>query len=137
MSDQYTKPLPDVRDPVNGPFWDGTRAHELRFQRCEACGAIRWAPGRICPECQTVGGTWEAVAPTGRLHTWVTYHRAFDTRFADDVPYTVGQILTDAGPMLYGLVLAEPDQLVLDAPVTAVFDEVTPDVTLVRWKPTG
>jgi len=32
-------------------FWDGTRAKELRIQKCGACGALRHPPGPACPTC--------------------------------------------------------------------------------------
>ena len=39
MSD-YTKPLPRGED-LNGEFYQFCKQHELRFQRCQDCGAWR------------------------------------------------------------------------------------------------
>ena len=39
----YAKPLP-VPDTDTEAFWEGCHAHELRGQRCTACGSFRWPP---------------------------------------------------------------------------------------------
>jgi hypothetical protein len=35
---------------------------------------------------------------------------------------------------MYGLMIGEPESFVLDAPVHAVFESVTPEVAFVRWQ---
>src|ERR1700728_4319749 len=102
---EYAKPLPNLEDPVTAPFWEGTRAHKLMFQQCANCSYLRWPPGEVCPECQTIGGEWVAVPTTGFLYSYATYHRALDGRFKNDVPYSVGMIQLDAGPRIFGAMI--------------------------------
>jgi hypothetical protein len=73
------------------------------------------------------------VSPRGTLYSFATYQRAFDPRFSADLPYTIGYIELDDGPRMIGTIVADPARLVIGAAVRAVFDPVTPDVTLVRW----
>jgi uncharacterized protein len=134
MTTTYTKPLPDVNDEATAPFWAGTREGRLLVQKCDNCAYLRWPPGPICPECQSADSAWVDVKPVGRLWSVAVYHRPFDREFAADVPYSVGLVELDEGPRMYGLMIGEPESFVLDAPVHAVFESVTPEVAFVRWQ---
>jgi uncharacterized OB-fold protein len=128
------KPLPDVDDPITAPFWVATRESRLVVQRCANCGHLRWPPGPICPECQTPGGEWTQIAPTGELWSFAIYQRALDPAFSDDIPYAVGLIELDDGPRMYGKMVGDIDTLAVGLRVHAVFEAVTPEVTFVRWQ---
>jgi uncharacterized OB-fold protein len=134
MTTEYLKPLPDVTNRDNAPFWAGANAHKLMCQRCARCSALRWPPRRVCPECLSLDATWVELRPTGRLYSFTTYYRAFDSRFSGDIPYSVGQIELDDGPRMIGLLRAPPEKLLVDSPVRAVFHRVAPEVTLVQWE---
>jgi uncharacterized OB-fold protein len=68
------------------------------------------------------------------LLSYATYERAFDNRFRQDIPYSVGYVELDDGPRVIGTILGDPNSFIIGAPVQAVFDDVTPEVTLIRWK---
>jgi uncharacterized OB-fold protein len=131
---EYAKPLPDVTQSLTAPFWAAAREGRLVVQRCARCGYLRWVPGPLCNECQQSGGDWTELPPQGRLVTFAEYHRAFDKSFASDVPYAVGLIQLTAGPRMYGKLTALVETGDIGRPVHAVFEAVTPDVTLVRWE---
>jgi uncharacterized protein len=133
MSDRM-RPLPDVDDPQNAPFWAGTQRNELRMQKCLVCGYVRWPPGPLCPECQSPDSDWTPVEPRGTLYSYATYHRAFDSAFAAVIPYTVALIELSSGPRMYGMLVSEPADALIDSPVEAVFVRVTDRVTFVHWK---
>ena len=130
---EYTKPLPNLDDPTTEPFWRGTRERKLMAQRCPSCSYVRWPPGPLCPECQTRGGEWTEIQPTGTLWSIAEYHRAFDPTFNDETPYTVGLVELDDGPRMYGVMSGAPGSFTPGEAVEAVFFEATTDVTLVRW----
>jgi hypothetical protein len=125
--------MPDVEDPLTAPFWAGTAERKLVVQKCAHCGYLRWPPGPLCPECQTEGGAWTEVRPSGTLWSIATYHRALDPAFAGDVPYTVALVELDDGPRMYGRIDGDPAALKLDGAVRATFDDVAPGVTFVGW----
>jgi hypothetical protein len=136
----YAKPLPDPRDQATAAFWAGTRESLLLIQKCAACGYLRWPPAPACPECLSTRAEWTRVSPTGTLLTYCVYHRAFSKAFAGDIPYAVGYVQLDDGPRLYGTMAGAPSTLgalAVGLPVHAVFDPVTPEVTLVRWAVTA
>jgi uncharacterized protein len=129
----YTKPLPDVADPLVAPFWEGTRQSRLVVQTCSTCGYRRWPPGLVCPECQSPDSEWTEVDAAGELYSYATYHRALDKAFSDDVPYSVGLIQLDSGPRMLGTMRNPEEELRIGGRVRAVFEAVTPEVTFVRW----
>ncbi len=131
------KKLPDLTDPLTQPFWEGTANGIIRVQRCDNCGYLRWPPATLCQNCQTIGGTWVEVSPQGTLYSYVTYHRAFDTAFEDDIPYTVALVALDDGPRMYGRLLGEVETSSVGKPVRAVFEKVAPEVTYVWWELAG
>jgi uncharacterized OB-fold protein len=132
MSD-YAKPLPDPQHPATAAFWQGTRESKLLVQKCADCGYLRWPPGPACPKCLSPEAAWTPVRPNGTLITYCVYRRAFSPAFADDVPYAVGYVELDDGPRMYGTIVSELDSLQAGRPVQAVFEPVTPEVSLVHW----
>jgi uncharacterized protein len=129
----YDRPLPDVTRPRTEEFWSGTQQGQIRLQRCDACGYLRFPPARICPECLAAQSRWTELRPSGKLYSFATYRRAFDKRFERHLPYTVAYVELDDGPRMVGTLIAGAEQAAVGSRVTAVFDPVTPEVTLVRW----
>lgn len=130
----YAKPLPDLTSPLTAPFWRATREGTLLVQKCGQCGYLRWPPGPVCNECHAPGGEWTPVSAAGVLYSYAEYHRALAPGFADDVPYAVGLIELDEGPRMYGMLTSLARTEDVGRRVHAVFDTVTPEVTLVKWQ---
>ena len=132
MADSYDKPLPQPdRDSL--PFWQGTRAGELRVQRCNACSRYRFPARAVCANCHSFDASWVSLSGRGRILSWITTHRAFMPAYAEEVPYTVVHVALDEQPdvQMFGLLEgAEPRG---GMPVRAVFVRVTEDETLVHW----
>jgi hypothetical protein len=128
-------PLPDLTDPATAPFWAAARDRRLVAQACPECAALRWPPRPLCPECLAPGGDWAALAPTGTVWSYAVYRRAMQRAFAAIVPYTVALVELDAGIRMVGRVLGPPEDVRAGLRVTAAFEPVTEDVTLVHWSP--
>jgi uncharacterized OB-fold protein len=116
-------PLPDVDDELTAGYFAGAADGELRIPRCTACGRWCWYPEPVCPGC---GGplTWTATAGRGALFSWVTVERAFLPAFAEMVPFVTALVALDEDPavrIVTLLVDADPQELVVDQPMTAVF----------------
>ncbi|MGI9477641.1 MAG: Zn-ribbon domain-containing OB-fold protein [Hyphomicrobiaceae bacterium] len=72
----------------------------------------------------------------GKLHSWTVVRRAFSPEFADKIPYVIGLVeFADAPGIRYlaDIINAEPEQLVIDMAVDAVFDTSNP--SLVHFQP--
>ena len=125
--------LPTVDGP-DQPFWRALRRGEVCVQRCGNCGLHRFPATRFCPQCRSETSEWHAVAPTGIIETWCIFHRAYFDGL--DVPYTVIQVRLDCGVRLFSNpVGVEAAALRIGLPVEAVFEDITSDVTLLKFKP--
>jgi uncharacterized OB-fold protein len=136
MTSPAPKPLlPNTASPLAAPFWQAAREHRFVMQRCAGCGALRWPPKPICPTCLRAGAAedWTEIADTGEIWSFAVYHRAFHPSLADRLPYNVAYIKLDAGPMFISNVMGAND-LAIGARVKACYDDVTPDVTLVKFQ---
>ena len=130
----YARPLPRITED-NAPFWAAARRHELRLQKCDACGRLWWPPGPVCPECLDDRITWTPVSGRGTVSIFVVFHKAWFPEFTSDLPYAVVQVELEEGPRLTAnLVDVRPGEIRVGLPVTVVFDDVTPEVTIPRFR---
>jgi len=137
MSAGYAKPLPRITGE-NRPFWEAARRHELRLQRCGACGRFRYPPAPVCPQCLSEDAEWAPVSGRGKVSTFVVMHKVYFPSFAGDAPYNVVQVELDEGPRLTANLVGVPNaEIAVGMPVEVVFDDVTPDVTLPRFRRAG
>jgi uncharacterized OB-fold protein len=119
-----TFPLPDLTDPITGPFWDAAARGELALPRCGGCGAWCWYPRESCRGCGTAGPRWTPVAGRGRLFSFAVVRRAFLPAFADLVPFATGLVTLDEAPgvrLATRIVDAPLDDLAIDTLVEVVF----------------
>ena len=133
----YEKPVP-VPSAATEFFWQGCKEHRLRLQRCDACGAFRFPPGPLCPECLSTD--WHVADLSGRasLYTFGVYHRMYHPGFKADLPYVVGIIELEEGPRLLSNVIGcAPGDVRCGMPLKVVFEDVTEAVTLYKFAPAG
>ena len=132
-------PLPST-DGLDRPYWEGTRAHELRVQRCARCATWRWGPEWICHSCRSLETEWLAVEPVGRIYAWERVWHPVHPALKSAVPYVVALVeLPHAGAVrVVGNLVGDTHRSVrVGAPVRAVFEdhaECDPPFTLVHWK---
>ena len=135
----YAKPLPHT-DVDSQPFWDACKLHELRAQRCADGQHFRWPPQAFCPECYSWKFEWARLAETGKVETFVVVHYAAVAAFQPDLPYVVAHIAidgTDGKVQVIGNVIGcRWEDVKVGMSVQAVFEDVTPEVTLAKFKPT-
>ena len=132
MSD-YTKPLPKPT-ATSRPFWDAAKRHELTLQRCGGCNSFIYYPRDRCPHCLSDQLRWHPVSGRGKVHSYTVVRRASTRSFADK-PYVLAIVELDEGPRMTTNVEAPPESIKVGLPVTVWFDDVTPDRTLVKFKP--
>ena len=135
---EYAKPLP-TPDLETRPFWEACKEHELRAQRCTACGAFRWPPRPICPRCRSWDHEWAKIEGTGEVYSYVVVFYSASPVFAAEMPYVVAHITmdgTDRAVRLISNVVDCPwEEVKVGMRVAVVFDDVTPDVSLPKFRP--
>ena len=131
---QYTKPLP-LMTGLTKQFYDWCKQRELRFQRCTKCGTWRHVPREICPECGSSDWEWAKSCGRGKVFTWTVAARPMHPAFVADIPYAPVVIQMEEGVRLLSQVIdCPPEELEMDMPVEVVFDDVTPEVTLPKFR---
>ena len=134
---EYKKPLPAI-STLNEPYWHGLKRHELKLQYCNDCAKTWYPPSPFCPVCWSRNFAWQKLSGQGKVNSWVVFHQAYFSSFKDDVPYNVAEVELEEGPrLLTNLVAMDYDDIIIDMPVEIVFDDVTEDVTLAKFRPTG
>ena len=134
---QYALPLP-VPDPLTRPFWESLRAHAIQLQRCGDCARFIYYPRAVCPSCLSDDLAWTPVTGRGVVHAFTIPSRHPTPAFGADVPYVVALIELDEGArILSNLVDVEPrpEAVKIGMPVEIVYDDVTEEITLPRFRP--
>jgi uncharacterized protein len=137
MVAEYRKPLPNPLNRESSlPFWEAAQRHELAMPRCTRCDRLFFYPREVCPVCLASDIDWVTVSGRGRLHSFTVIHQPANPAFRDDAPYIYAAVQLDEGPrMITNLVNCSPERARIDMPVIAVYDDVTPEVTLVKFQP--
>ncbi len=134
MSDEYQKPLPYISE-VTRPYWEAAKRHELVLQRCQGCGHYRYPPGDTCPRCLSDRLVWVKASGRGSVYTWTVFHQVYHHAFARDVPYAVVAVELEEGPRLAtNLVDYKTEDIEVGMPVEVVFDDVTEEITLPKFR---
>jgi uncharacterized OB-fold protein/acyl dehydratase len=120
--------------PDTAFFWAGTKAGELRIQRCGGCGALRHPPGPMCPSCGEAGdGGYVVAAGTGEVYSYVVHHHPPVP--GKRLPMVVALVQLPEGVRMVGeMPGVRPDQVRIGLPVRAAFARVDEDLTLPAWR---
>ena len=129
-----------MRPPVSPDtafFWAGTKAGELRIQRCGECGALRHPPGPACLSCgATRNQGFARAAGTGTVYSYVVHHHPPVP--GKRLPIIIALVeLTEGVRVMAELTGVEPDQVQIGMPVRASFTRIDDDLVLPGWRPDG
>lgn len=131
---EYAKPLPAITDENRG-FWEGAKRGKLRMQKCLACAHIRYPISHVCPKCLAYESEWTDLSGRGEVFSYVVFHQLYNKAFEKDIPYNVALVQLEEGPRMYGnIVGVDNDAVRIGDKVEAVFDPVTPEVTIPRFR---
>jgi len=70
------------------------------LQVCGECGAVQYPPREACVRCLSVQLTWKAQDGHGELIAETKLHHSLDPFFRDKLPWRVGLVRLDAGPIV-------------------------------------
>jgi uncharacterized OB-fold protein len=133
----YSKPLPTITDE-NREFGEGAKRGKLRMQKCGDCGHIRYPISHCCPKCLSMKYQWVDLSGRGEVFSYVVFHQLYNKAFEKDIPYNVALVQLEEGPRMYSNVVGvDNDAVKVGDKLEVVFDAVTPEVTIPRFKPRG
>lgn len=129
------KPLPRPTED-SAPFWAAARLSELRMQRCAHCELVRFPPSILCPRCLSDDAEWQRLSGRGTVFSWIIVHQSQHPAFNSDVPYNVAIVELAEGPRLHTNIVGCANQDIhIGMPVEVVFEQVSDDISLVRFRP--
>lgn len=136
MGEPYTGPIPKPT-PETKPYWEAAKRRVLAIQRCGDCATHFFYPRPMCPSCLSRNVHWIDAKGTGRLHTFVINHRP-PRKFPLPGPIVIGIVELDEGPRLLTQIVdvkPDPENVRCDMPVEVVFDDITDDIALPKFRP--
>jgi uncharacterized OB-fold protein len=132
---KYAKPLPHI-DEENRPWWEALKRHELYIQKCRDCGDLRYYPRALCTNCLSSRTEWLRTSGHGKVYTFTATYQNQAAGFRESLPYIMAYVELDEGlKMLTNLVECRPEQVKIGMPVEVVYEDVTPEVTLAKFRP--
>jgi uncharacterized OB-fold protein len=136
MAEPYTGPLPKPT-PETRQSWEAARPLRLVIQACAVCGTRSVYPRPLCPSCLSRRVRWIDASGRARLHTYVVNHRP-PRGFPVQGPFVIGIVELEEGPrMMSHIVDVAPDPAALrcDLPLEVVFEDLTPEITVPKFRP--
>ena len=123
--------------PETAHFWEGTKAGELRLQRCDSCQHVYFPPRPFCPACGHEEVSVFAASGKGTLYSY-----AISTLPAPGIepPYAVAIVALDEGPRIMTNIVncpQTPEALQLDMPLRVTFASQNEEITLPFFAPEG
>ena len=133
---EESRPLP-VPTPETKHFWEGTRAGELRLQRCDDCRHTYFPPRPFCPKCASRSVGVVKASGKAKLLSYVIHHRPAP---GFTPPYAIAVVELEEGPRMMTNIVGcpqTPEALVLDMSLEVTFERQTDQITLAFFKPAG
>jgi len=129
------KPLPRVDEESRG-FWEALARHELYVQECGGCGTRRYYPRALCPRCLGDRTVWVRARGRGTVYSFTVTHQNQAPGFREALPYVLAVVELEEGVRLMSNVVGcAPDAVRIGMPVEVVFEDVTPEITLPKFRP--
>jgi uncharacterized OB-fold protein len=91
---------PSVRSRVALGLNAGALKGRFELQVCQKCATVQYPPREACHECLSVELQWQPVDGSGELLAQTRLHHSQHDYFADKLPWRVGTIRLDCGPMV-------------------------------------
>ncbi|MCL0101836.1 OB-fold domain-containing protein [Dehalococcoidia bacterium] len=130
----YEKPLPKI-NAEDRAFWEATKRHSLEVPRCKDCGHIWFPPYLSCPKCISANIEYLKSSGKGEIFGCIEMHQAYLSKFQDDLPYNVALIRLAEGPLMFSNIVGSNfEEMRPGTPVEVVFDDVTDEVALPKFK---
>jgi uncharacterized protein len=135
MKNTEGKPIP-VPTVETAPYWEGCRQHQLRIQRCCACGQYQFFPRLYCAKCFGQLIEWVNSSGRAKVLSFTIVRRPVSPAFAREVPYVVALVTLEEGPqMMTNIVECAPEDVRIDMPVEVVFDDWTETISIPKFRP--
>jgi uncharacterized OB-fold protein len=136
-SSPVPKPVPEIT-PDMEEFFAGAREQRLMMQRCDSCGDLRFPPHETCTNCLSTKASWVPVSGRGEVYSFNIMHQIYHPAFVAEAPYAVVVVKLDEGvKFVSNLEGVKPSEIRTGMPVEVVFEKVSDEVWLPKFRPRG
>ena len=126
--DRAGAPLNAVRSEWEVPYGMAAGAN--------TCSELFFYPRELCPACLSADLEWVPVSGKGRVYSYTIVHQPAHPAFREDAPHVFAIIQPDEGVRMTSNIVECPiEDVEVDMRVCATFDDVTPEVTLIKFRP--
>ena len=133
--------MPDPQLPVPTPtldnleFWQGAKRRELLLQRCVDCGNHTFPPRPGCVVCGSTRREWVRASGRGKVHSFVVTHQPVHPALRGKTPWGIVDVELEEGVhMISNVVGCAPDDLRIGLPVEVVFEDVSEEIAVPRFR---
>ena len=131
----YNRPLPEPT-PATQPFWDGLKQHKLVLQHSKKGKRAIYYPRSVSPYGPKDELSWQECSGKGTVYSFTVARRPTAPQWADAGDYVIAIVEIDEGARITAnIVNCDPGAVRIGMPVRAVFQDVTPEVTLLQFQP--
>ncbi len=119
-------------------WWEAAAQERLVVQECSDCRRLRHPPGPLCPGCRSSQFGWRKLSGRGQVYTYTVVHRPASARQADQLPFIIAAIELDDAEgirMVSNLVEIEPDDVKVGTPVRVVWEKMSSELSIPRFRP--
>lgn len=137
MTSDYKKPIP-VPQVESDQYWQKAKEKELWLRKCNACGNAYFYPRDISPCCFSRDTTWIQASGKATLFTYGIVQRAPHPGFVPDVPFVTAIVELEEGPTMPTNIIMEdptPEKLQVGMALEVVFEDITDELALPKFKP--
>lgn len=132
----YTLQLIPKISSYTRSFWEAVRQHEFVIQQCKNCGNKIYPPQPVCPECLSEDFEWIKSSGKGKVLTYTTIYEFPPSWCREITPYTIVLVKLDGGIVVMShLIDCEPEDVKCEMEVEVVFEDLTEDFSLLKFKP--
>jgi len=87
-------------------------------------------------QCGSAALKWIEASGRGVIYSYTIIHQNKSPEFVQETPYNVAVVQLEEGPrMMSNIVGISPAELRIDFPVTIIFEAVSDNISLPRFKP--
>lgn len=129
------KPVP-VINSWTLDFWNGAKQGKLMIQQCPQCHKHIFYPRMSCPFCFSDQLQWVQSSGQGKIYTYTVVRSNAPSAFIADMPFVIAVVRLEEGvQMLSNIVDCDPAAVYCEMPVQVVFEKLTEEFTLPKFKP--
>ena len=131
----YGKPIP-VPQGESDYYWEKTKEEELWLRKCNECQQAYFYPRDISPGDLRKDTKWIKATGKATLFTYSIVHRAPHPGF--EAPYVTAIVELEEGPKMPTNIVIEdprPDNLQIGMDLEVVFEDITDEIALPKFKP--